>query len=106
MSMTRTLITLVGMSLLVGSASTGAFAVSKHHRTSQSTAGAAQADVRQLLRMIDKDKNGTVSKEEFLQYMGQTFDRLDVNKSGQLEPNELRQMTAPNWLQKFESQNQ
>jgi Ca2+-binding EF-hand superfamily protein len=92
MSKTRKLVALVGMSLIVGSVSTAAFAVSKR------TSGAAVSDVRQLLRMMDKDQNGAVSKEEFLQFMGQTFDRLDINKSGQLEPNELRQMTIPNWL--------
>jgi hypothetical protein len=39
---------------------------------------------------MDKDMNGTVSKGEFLQFMGQMFDRFDVNRSNQLEPTELR----------------
>ncbi len=51
-------------------------------------------DVRRLTRMMDKDANGRVSKSEFMQYMSQTFDRLDVNKSGQLEPNELGHLPA------------
>jgi hypothetical protein len=42
--------------------------------------------------------NGTVSKDEFMEYMSQTFDRLDVNRSDQLERNELRRMADPNWL--------
>jgi Ca2+-binding EF-hand superfamily protein len=46
---------------------------------------------------MDADKNGSVSKEEFMNYMSQTFDRLDVDKSGTLEPNELRRMTIPRW---------
>jgi Ca2+-binding EF-hand superfamily protein len=83
---TRRLITLVGMSLLVGSLSTSAFAVSKH---TARTASSTDSNARQLLRMMDADRNGTVSKDEFLQYMSQTFDRRDVNKSGQLERNEL-----------------
>jgi Ca2+-binding EF-hand superfamily protein len=53
-----------------------AFAVSRR------TAAAASADVRALVRMMDKDQNGAVSKDEFLQYMGEVYDRLDVNKSG------------------------
>ena len=92
MSMTRKLIVLVGMSLVAGSMSTAAFAVSKR------TAAAANADVRQLVRMMDTDRNGTVSKDEFLQFMSETFDRLDINRSGQLEPNEVRRMTSPNWM--------
>jgi len=92
MSMTRKLIALVGMLLVVGSVSTTAFAVSNR------TARAAMSDVRQLLRLMDKDKNGTVSKDEFLQFMSQTYDSLDVNRSHQLEPKELRRMTIPNWL--------
>jgi hypothetical protein len=62
------------------------------------TSAAAATDVRQLLRLMDKDVNGTVSKEEFMEYMSQTFDRLDVNRSDQLDRNELRRMADPNWL--------
>jgi hypothetical protein len=90
--MSRKLIALVGMSLMIGSASTSAFAVSKR------TSAAAAADVRALVRMMDKDQNGTVSKEEFLQYMGEVFDGLDVNRSGQLEPNEVRSLASRDWL--------
>jgi Ca2+-binding EF-hand superfamily protein len=89
MSMVRKLIISVGMSLVVGSVSTAAIAVSKR------TNAAAQADIRQLLRLMDKDLNGKVSKDEFLRYMSQTFDRLDVNKSGQLERNELPSAEFP-----------
>jgi Ca2+-binding EF-hand superfamily protein len=91
MPMTRNLIALVGISLVVGSVSTGAVAQSRR------TNAAAARDVQQLIRMMDADKNGTVSKDEFMNYMSQTFDRLDVNRNGQLEPNELRSMTTPRW---------
>jgi len=84
MSMTRKFVALVGMSLVVGTASTAAFAISKRAGT------AVQSDVVQLLRAMDKDMNGTVSKDEFLQFMGEMFGRYDVNRSNQLEPTELR----------------
>jgi Ca2+-binding EF-hand superfamily protein len=90
--MHRKLIALVGMSLMIGFASTSAFAVSKR------TAAVAAADVRALIGMMDKDQNGAVSKEEFLQYMGDVFDRLDVNRSGQLEANEVRSLASRDWL--------
>jgi Ca2+-binding EF-hand superfamily protein/mono/diheme cytochrome c family protein len=62
------------------------------------TNAAAKVDVQQLLRTMDTDKSGTVSKDEFLQFMSEMFDRLDVNKNDQLEREELRQLDDPNWL--------
>jgi EF hand len=90
--MYRKLVALVGASLMIGSASTSAFAVSKR------TAAAASADVRALVRMMDKDMNGAVSKQEFMDFMSQTFDHLDINASGQLEPSEVRALTSSRWL--------
>ena len=87
----RSFVALIGAALAVASISTSALAVSKR------TANTAQSDVRQLLRMMDKDKNGTVSKEEFLQYMGQTFDALDINQNQQLEASELRPLASGAW---------
>lgn len=80
---------LIGV-LLVGTMSISAFAASDRTRA------AADRDVKELLRLMDKDQNGSVSKDEFLQFMSQTFDRLDVNRSGQLERNELRH-GVPHW---------
>ena len=92
MYQSRKLVALIGMALAIGSMSTSAFAVSKR------TAAAADADVRALVRMMDRDQNGVVSKDEFLQYMGQVFDRLDVNRSGQLESAEVRPLTSSTWV--------
>jgi hypothetical protein len=38
----------------------------------------------------DTNKNGVVSKREFLRFSAQTFKRLDANHDGKLERNELR----------------
>ena len=64
-------------------ASTSAFAVSKR------TWSAGARDVENLIRLMDQDKNGVVSKEEFMQFMGAEFDRLDVDRSGGLTAEEL-----------------
>lgn len=88
----KNVIALIGISLLIGAASTTAIAQSRKTRA------AASRDVSQLLRMMDKDQNGVVSKEEFMDFMSQTFDRIDINKSGALERNELQRMTIPNWI--------
>ena len=85
----RGTIFLVGMSLVI---SASAIAQSKH------TKATATRDVpRQLLRAMDKDKNGTVSKQEYLDFMSGTYNRLDVKKNGQLTEEELRHLLAPDW---------
>jgi Ca2+-binding EF-hand superfamily protein len=40
---------------------------------------------------MDTDKNGKVSKKEFMDFMSAEFDRLDTDKSGELDPKELTQ---------------
>lgn len=48
-------------------------------------------EVKQLLALMDTDKNGKISKAEFMKYMEAEFDRLDKDKSGELDPKELTQ---------------
>lgn len=58
----------------------------------RSKAGAlatAEPETKQLLLLMDKDKNGKVSKNEFMDFMAAEFDRLDVNKDGELDVKEL-----------------
>ncbi len=50
-----------------------------------------------LLRQMDTDKNGVVSKKEFMQFMSRTFHRLDTNRNGSLERNELRPLSGGKW---------
>jgi hypothetical protein len=48
-------------------------------------------EVKQLILMMDTDKNGKVSKQEFMAFMSAEFDRLDKDKSGELDVKELAQ---------------
>jgi EF hand len=50
-----------------------------------------------LLHQMDANQNGTVSKREFLQYIGQKFERLDTNRNGRLERHELRPLVGGGW---------
>jgi Ca2+-binding EF-hand superfamily protein len=50
-----------------------------------------EADVKQLLLLMDTDKNGKISKVEYMNFMAKEFDRLDKDKSGELDPQELTQ---------------
>jgi Ca2+-binding EF-hand superfamily protein len=45
--------------------------------------------VKQLLLLMDTDKNGKISKDEWMQFMEAEFDRLDKDKPGQLAAKEL-----------------
>jgi hypothetical protein len=48
-------------------------------------------DVKHLLLLMETDKKGMVSKREYMRYMEAEFERLDQNKSGQLNVKELTQ---------------
>ena len=48
-------------------------------------------EVKQLLLLMDSDKNGKISKQEWMKFMEAEFDRLDTAKNGQLDIKELRQ---------------
>jgi Ca2+-binding EF-hand superfamily protein len=46
-----------------------------------------------LFTQLDRDKNGTVSKDEFLHFGSvRTFNRLDTNHNGKLERHEVRHL--------------
>ena len=40
---------------------------------------------------MDTDKNGKVSKQEFMSFMEAEFNLADADKSGELDPKELQQ---------------
>jgi Ca2+-binding EF-hand superfamily protein len=78
--MTRYMLALVGMSLILGTASNPALAQGR----------TAQASDEGLMRQMDADRNGVVSREEWMNHHQRRFDLLDTNHNGQLERNELR----------------
>jgi EF hand len=89
--MARKLLSTVATWLAVQAMSPAAFAYSKH------TDAVTDASVRRLLRLMDKDKDGIISKNEFMNYFSERFDRLDVDHNRRLMPDELRPMLIPNW---------
>jgi Ca2+-binding EF-hand superfamily protein len=52
---------------------------------------AGEAEAKQMLVLMDSDRNGKVSRQEFMAFMQAEFDRLDVNKDGELDVKELTQ---------------
>ncbi|MBS0194113.1 MAG: EF-hand domain-containing protein [Proteobacteria bacterium] len=58
------------------------------------TSGFARAEdlprtPREYLQRMDTDHDGRVSRDEYVNYMMRTFDRLDVDHNGVLEGDEL-----------------
>lgn len=60
----------------------------------ENTLALRQAEVKQLLLLMDTNKNGKISKKEFLNFMEAEFDRLDKDKSGELDVKELLPSTT------------
>jgi hypothetical protein len=46
-------------------------------------------EVKQLVLLMDQDKNGKVSQQEFMTFMQAEFKRLDKDRSGELDVKEL-----------------
>lgn len=53
------------------------------------TVALGEGEVKQLLLLMDTDRNDRISKAEFMKFMEAEFDRLDVNKNGELDVKEL-----------------
>ena len=49
------------------------------------------AEVKQLLLIMDTDKNGKISKQEWMTFVEAEFYRMDKAKNGQLDVKELAQ---------------
>jgi Ca2+-binding EF-hand superfamily protein len=50
-------------------------------------------EVKLLFFLMDTDRNGKISKQEWMTFMSAEFDRLDTDKSGDLDPKELAQLS-------------
>jgi EF hand domain-containing protein len=54
----------------------------------------AEENVKQLLLLMDTDKDGKISKQEWMKFMEAQFDTLDKDKKGQLDRAELLESTV------------
>ncbi len=84
----REIVTVSVLALAVGSLSAEALAVA--NRSSTAT--------RQLATLMHKEINAVVSRDEFVQYMGTTYDRIDSGGQGQLTVAQLAPVTSSDWL--------
>jgi hypothetical protein len=57
----------------------------------QDVVALAQPKVTEVLLVMDTDRNGKISKKDFMNLMAAVFDRLDKEKKGELDPRQFRQ---------------
>lgn len=50
-----------------------------------------EAAAKKLLLLMDRDKDGRVSKQEWMSFMEAEFDRLDTNHDGYVDAKDLEQ---------------
>jgi hypothetical protein len=50
-----------------------------------------EEQVKDLLLLMDVDKNGKISKKEWMDFASAEFDRLDTDHSGELDATEIAQ---------------
>jgi Ca2+-binding EF-hand superfamily protein len=53
------------------------------------TVAIASEKCKEILTLMDTDKNGKISKQEWMKFMEAEFDRLDTTKKGEIDPREL-----------------
>jgi hypothetical protein len=87
------LVLLVGAVLLamVGIAETQKAGPTPPPNDKSGVLAAGETAAKQLLVLMDTDKSGKVSKQEWMSFMEAEFDRLDKNKDGELDVKELEQ---------------
>lgn len=69
----------------------GAIAVADVAPKAQDKFAQANENVKQLLLLLDGDKNGRISKQEWMAFMEAEFNKLDKDGNGELDQKELLQ---------------
>ena len=72
-----------------GSVATIVFAQKQNLSQPQDKFFVANQHVKELLLLMDADKNGKISKQEWMSFMEAEFNRLDKDGSGELDLKEL-----------------
>lgn len=91
MNRRKSLLTVLAASALALAAGLLAQKVDKSPNQKERSLELAEEEVKQLLLLMDADKSGKISRQEYLNFMAAEFDRLDTDKSGELDVKELAQ---------------
>ena len=89
------LIVPIAAALAIGGARVGTVLVAQEPAADQNAKqrekniAAGEREAKQLLLLMDRDQSGKVSKQEFMSFMEAEFERMDINKDGELDVKEL-----------------
>ena len=53
-----------------------------------------EGEVKKLLLIMEADKKGKISKQEYMKFMEAEFERLDEDKNGELDVKKVTQSTV------------
>jgi hypothetical protein len=88
----RTNVGCIAMLAMAGAIASAALAQTKATAPKpQDRVALGEEQAKQLLLLIDTDKSGKISKQEWMRFMEAEFDRLDKAKNGELDGRELTQ---------------
>jgi hypothetical protein len=79
----------LGTGAIVGGDSAAQEAAQKAQAQEEKKLVAGEREAKKMLLLMDADKSGKVSKQEFMSFMEAEFERLDINKDGELDVKEL-----------------
>jgi hypothetical protein len=81
---------LVATGAMLGNAAAQKAAVPKP----QDKLALGESEVKQLLLLMDTNRKGMVSKQEYMKFMEAEFERLDKDKKGELDVKKLTQLSV------------
>jgi Ca2+-binding EF-hand superfamily protein len=73
----------------VGTAMAQSPSASPDTKQKEKKLAAGEVEAKRLLLLMDRDQSGKVSRQEFMSFMEEEFQLLDVNKDGELDVQEL-----------------
>ena len=88
---TRRVILVIGALLVISGMENALVAQKAGVQKPQDKLALGENEVRQLILLIDNNNNGKITKNEWMAFMEAEFDRLEKNKTEELDPKELAQ---------------
>jgi hypothetical protein len=88
------LLVILALTALFAMAGTTIAAQKEATPKAQDNVAVGEAEVKQMLPLMDQDKDGKVSKQDFMKFMEAEFERLDEKKEGKLDVKKLTQPPA------------
>jgi len=79
----------IGVGAMVGTTLAAQESDQKAEAQKEKRLATGEREAKKMLLLMDADKSGKVSKQEFMNFMEAEFERMDINKDGELDVKEL-----------------